>query len=222
MSLFLKFLKLKPVKASLVFGYNENIIVKSININPKLKDVILEVTLAQVDPTTKVVKAMFNGSFWGLDYTSSFVERNFTDMYSTLSGLLIAIEGDSSALLDKLDEIMSTVDDIKDAVSSKDNVKLIHQCIKDVMGELSTKDYSNILLKCKITANNKGFLEFGKEENWIVPMDGELPEITNIETDRYTKALAKPKETHAAPDNPDAGGSGEKKVAGGLGFGGSL
>lgn len=223
MSLFLEFLKRKPVKASLVFGHNDNIIVKSISTTPKHKEALIDITLSQIDPITKEVKATFTGSLWKLDYTSEYAERNFTDMYSILSGLLIALKDDSSELLGKLDEVLDSVETIKDAVSTKNNVKLIHEIITNVFDDVDVSKYTDVLCKCKITTNTKGFLEFSKEENWIVSLASgmELPEVTSIEKERYNKALAKPKETHAQPDNASAG-AGEKKVANGLGFGGSL
>jgi hypothetical protein len=223
-NLFREYVESKPVRASLAFGHNTNIIIASVDFEErKGKETAIKantfITFQQIDPITRVVKAKFESSFWNLDPTSDFTLSNFDDQLTTMVSIVEAVGGSVETFVTTLLDATELEDFVlsKQFLSTKKNCKLIQDgfqsafkaAIEDKIGDACP------LLQCKIISNKKGFLEMGREAGWIIPMDSEesLPEVTAQEQAIYTKAQSEEKPTQAEPDAVGAAPSGEKAVA---------
>jgi len=225
-NLFRQYVESKPVRASLAFGHNTNIIVAAVDFDErKGKESAIKantfITFQQIDPVTKAVKAKFESSFWNLDPASDFVLSNYGDQLTTMVAIVEAIDGDVAEFLTVFADTAGLEDLVitKQFLSTKKNCKAVQdgfQAAFKAAVEGKTGDACP-LLQCKLVSNKKGFLEMGKESGWIIPMDSDetLPEVTAQELAIYTKAQSEERPTQAEPDAvgdaPDGGG---EKVVG--------
>jgi len=224
-NLFRQYVESKPVRASLSFGHNYNIIVAGVDYEErKGKEAAIRantfITLQQVDPITREVKAKFEGSFWDLDPTSDFVLLNYDDQFTTMVFLVDALGGDLEQFVGDFIDATGIEDGVitKQHLSTKKGAKVIQDALRDAFKTAidgKTGDASP-LLQCKMTSNKKGFLEFGKETNWILPMDSDqdLPVVTVKEKEIFDAAQNETRPTQAEPDRVgSAPEPGEKRVS---------
>lgn len=222
-NLFRQYIESKPVRASLVFGHNYNIIVASVDYEErKGKEAAIRantfITLHQVDPITREVKARFEGSFWDLDPASDFVMLNYDDQFSTMVCLVDAVGGDLEQFVSDFIDAAGIEDGVitRQHLSTKKGAKVIQDALRDAFKTALEGKIGDAcpLLQCKMVSNKKGFLEFGKEANWIIPMNSDLklPAVTAKEKEVYEAAQNEPKPTQAEPDKVGEA-PGEKKVS---------
>jgi len=210
-NLFRTYVESKPVRASLTFGHNTNIIISAVDFEErKGKEAAIKantfITFNQIDPVTRVVKAKFESSFWNLDPTSDFTLSNYADQLTTMVAIVEAIGGDVAEFL----TVFADTADLEDLVITKQFLATKKNC-KAIQDGFQTAFKASVdgkigdacpLLQCKIISNKKGFLEMGREAGWILPMDSEesLPEVTAQEQAIYTKAQSEERPTQAEPD----------------------
>lgn len=222
MNLFKELVESAPVGNRLKFGYNNNVIITKIDINErKIKGLATKqntyITLTRIDPTTKKVVAQSEGSYWNLDHKTDYVVQNFIDQFTSIVSIVSAIGGNVEEFeqeilvvvpdeFEEIDQYLKT----KEGSEIMQNTlsKVAKSYLKDVLGDVCP------LLKCKVTVNKKGFFEMGREENWIVPMDGEekLSIITAGERRNYRESLKADTDKTVEPDKTGAAKS-EKAVA---------
>lgn len=228
MNIFKAFVLSRPVKTPLDFGYNNNIVIDTIDFGVRKKNGIAInantfIRLAKIDPKDKSIKASTEINFWNLDPTKDFVYSNFISQFTILYGIIDAIGGDcdvfESTVLDVLEG--DTEDATLKFLKAGDNAKTIQQITVDAF-KLQVTDkigLDSTLLKCKMISNKQGFLDPGAEVNWILPMSSEeaLPVISSREKfirktalETNTKKTAKPDSTGKAP----ASGSNESAPTG--------
>ena len=177
------------------------------------------ITLHQVDPVTRAVKARFEGSFWNFDPASDFVVRQFQDQFTVFTSILEALDADVFAFAEQFLDTSG----VNGAVSKKDlNTKPQAKKVQEALIEafkqaVDGKIGENCpLLQCKLVSNKKSYLEFSKQEGWILPMDSEfsLPEVTKQEQEIYNNAQMDTKPSQVEPDKVgNAPESGEAKVS---------
>lgn len=222
-NLFRQYVESKPVRASLAFGHNMNVVIASVDFEErKGKEAAIKantfITFNQVDPVTRAVKAKFESSFWNLDPASDFVLSNYDDQLTTLVAIVEALGSDVAEFLTTFSEIAG-LDDLvmtKQFLSTKKNCKAVQDGFQAAFKAAVEGKIGDAcpLLQCKLVSNKKGFLEMGKELGWILPMDSEelLPAVTQQEQAIYTKAQSEEKPTQAEPDAVGDAPAGEKVV----------
>ena len=225
-NLFRQYVESKPVRASLSFGHNLNVIIGNVDFEErKGKDTTIRantfITLQQVDPVTRDVKAKFEGSFWDIDPVSDMLVSGFNNQLTILTAIVSAVGGDVEEFIGNYIDASGIEDGVvtKKNTSTKKEAKTVQDALQTAFKTaIDGKIGENCpLLKCKLVSNKKGFLEFGKEVDWILPMDSDedLPEVTSKEREIYDAAQS---ETRPSQVEPDAVGSapvpsGEAKVA---------
>lgn len=227
MNLYKALIESAPIKARLQFGFNENIILESVDFSVrKNKGMPIKantfIKLVQVDPETRKAKAAFEGSFWNLDPSSDFAISNFEEQLTTLSSLVESVGGDSMEFVNRVVEQTGKSDEEMEELlamaKTKDGATLLMKAMQD---EFKTQiegktGADSPLMKCKLTSNKKGYLGFPNEQDWILPMDSdeELPPISTNAQKIYDASLAGTAGTTATPDSPgEAPGSGEADIA---------
>lgn len=222
MNLFKELVQSAPVGNRLKFGYNDNVIVTKIDTNErKIKGLATKqntyITLTRIDPTTKKVVAQSEGSYWNLDHKTDYVVQNFIDQFTSIVSIISAMGGNVEEFeqeilvvvpdeFEEVDQYLKTKEGSK--IMQDTLSKVAESYLKDTLGDACP------LLKCKVTVNKKGFFEMGREENWIVPMDGEekLSTITAGERRNYRESLKADTDKVVEPDKPGVAKS-EKAVA---------
>lgn len=224
MNLFRQYINSKPVRASLSFGHNVNIIIANIDFEErKSKETVVNantfITLHQVDPVTRAVKARFEGSFWNLDHASDFVVSQFVDHLTVFSSILEAVGADVEQFAeDFLDASGIDGEVTKNDVNTKAGAKKVQDALVNAFKKAITDKIGDNcpLLQCKLVSNKKGYLEFAKQEGWILPMDSteSLPEVTKHELDIFNNAQNATKPSQVEPDQVGkAPEMGEAKVS---------
>jgi len=224
-NLFRQYVESKPVRASLSFGHNYNIIVAGVDYEDrKGKEAAIRantfVTLHQVDPVTREVKAKFEGSFWDLDSTSDYVLFSYNDQFTIMVALVEALGGDLLKFAEDFIDATGIEDGVitKQHLSTKKGAKTVQDALRDAFKTTTEGKIGDTcpLLQCKMTCNKKGFLEFGKENSWILTMDSAqtLPVVTTKEKEMFEAAQKETRPTQAEPDKVgSAPESGEKQVS---------
>lgn len=236
MNLFKELVITAPVSARLQFGFNENVIVKAVDISVrKIKGLPIKantfITLAQVDPDTKKIVAQTEFNYWNLDSTTDFVVSNFMEEFTSLAAILDAV-GKSMSDFESTVLAVFNGEDVDEVVKTKDGAKLAQDTLQNTFYDMVKASLGENcpLLKIKLVTNKKGFLEIPKVMGCILPMtsEQELPEVDAREIKVRNEALAaaataktaKPDEVGVKPTTPGATtAAAEKPVAKGA-FGG--
>lgn len=223
-NLFRKFVDSRPVRTPLDFGHNENIIITKVDTGErKAGETTINantfITLNKVDAEGKVLGS-HEGSFWNLDPTqqTSNIARNITDQFTQMAAIVSAVGGDLAQFEEDIYDIDGLGEDEELAAfaSNKKQARLVQDSfqqafmnqVEPIMGAECPK------MKCKLVSNKKGFLNFSREINWIIPMDGDqkIAEVTDTEKAIYQEALkGDSKDKQEKPDNTDKP-DGEKKT----------
>jgi len=213
MNVFESLILSRPVKVPLDFGYNDNVVITSIDFDVRKKNGIAVkantfIKLTKLNPKDKSVKANTEISFWNMDPTKDFVFNNFISQFTTLYGVVDALGGDVDKFEEEVLSVLEgesedeTLKFLKKGTNAKDvqetMITSFKTQVEDKIGPDST------LFKCKMVSNKAGFLEPGSEVNWILPMDSdeELPIISSRE--KYTRKQALEADTQKS--KPDATG----------------
>lgn len=224
-NLFRKYVDSRPVRTPLDFGHNENVIITKVDINDRKNgETVINantyITLNKVDDSGKVI-GTYEGSFWNLDPTqqNSDIPRNITDQFSIMAGIISAVGGDLAQFDADVHAIEDRPEDMDLATyaDSKKKAREVQDSFqKAFMTQIEDKIGSNCpKLKCKLTSNKKGYLNFSREINWIVSMDeaDKIAEVTDTEKAVYAEAMEEgTKKKQAEPDKTDAKPDGEKKT----------
>jgi len=216
MNIFKEFVITIPVKTPLEFGHNDNIFIESIDFNERRRNGIkinanTFIKLSKSDTTKNKVIANTEISFWDLDHTKDFVYNNFISQFTILTAIVEATGGN----IEEYEEFVLNVadslgnDDIEVLLKKKKEAAALQTALIDgfknqMQGKIGNKE---LLLKCKMTSNKKGYLQPADDVQWILPMDSEqeLPKITSREKTVYEKSKtenskAKPDSTGSAPE----------------------
>jgi hypothetical protein len=226
MSTYRNYINSRPVRAFLSFGYNENVILESVDFEQRMNketpiDVHLFYRISKVNPVTKKVIAGNEFSCWNWDNTSDFLSSNVTEEITILSGLLSALGLDAEGFGSDVEEFVNNTlveagqEDIYKYLKKSDaNCKTIQnkliELFKEYLGDNFGKN--SPLMKCRLISNNKGYLNPAPEANWILPMDSdeELSEITGREQEIYNKSLTSDEKKQIQPDKTGNSPKGEK------------
>lgn len=219
-NLFRQYISTKPVRVPLDFGHNENIIISKISTEErKSKDVVLNVntfiTLSKVEPDTRKSVAAFESNFWNLDPTKDDIVRQINDQFTIMAGMIMAVGGDAEKFDEDSLDVPGFEEDmtLADFVKNKTNAKKVQDSLQEAfLEQMKDKIGDNCpLLKCKLVSNKKGFLNFSREINWIVPMEDadSIAKVTDTEKKVYEESQKdtsdkqeKPDETGEKPDAP--------------------
>lgn len=198
MNLFKELVISAPVSARLQFGHNTNIILSAVDTSVrKVKGIPVKantfITLSKVDPDTRKVLAQTEFNYWNLDSASEFCLSNFIEQMSSLAAIIDAVGKDMTAYDAALVAGLNGKE-LEEVVVTKDGAKLLQDILQNSFYDI-VKDVIGVncpLLKCKLVTNKKGFLELGKTQGWILPMDSELelPEVDAREQKVRNDALA--------------------------------
>ncbi len=220
-NIFKQFILARPVKTPLDFGHNDNVYIETIDFEVREKKGIkikanTFIRLTKIEPDTKKALASTEINFWNLDPSKDFVYDNFISQFSILSGIIDAVDGDVEKYEDYVLEVVEGEDDsatltlLKKPENSKIAQKALVQGFKDQM--ISKIGDTNLLLKCKMISNKKGYLLPAADIMWMLPMKSteKLPQMTSREKSVYKNSMTA--ETTAKPDTTGAAPSGEKKI----------
>jgi len=217
MNIFKKFVITIPVKTPLSFGHNDNIFIESIDFNERRRNGIkinanTFIKLSKLDTAKNKVIANTEISFWDLDHTKDFVYNNFISQFTILTAIIEATGG-------SIEEYEKFVLDVVDSLDSNGDIEILLKKKKEaaalqsaliegfkaqIQGKIGKKD---LLFKCKMISNKKGYLQPADDIQWILPMDSEqeLPKVASRERTIYEKSKtenskAKPDATGNAPE----------------------
>lgn len=222
-NIFKVFVQSAPVKTPLNFGYNENIVVESIDFNErKRKGITIQantfIRLTKLHAATNKVEASTEINFWNLDSTRDFVKDNFMTQFSVLAGIVSATGGDIEQFET---DVMAVLDDSTDTFLAKflkvaANAKLAQETVVTAFKTQMTNKIglSSAKLKCKMISNKSGFIEPAADISWILPQDSEdaLPIITSREKAIRKKGL-EASNNKTAPDTVGKAPGGEITAA---------
>jgi len=223
MNIFEEFVLSAPIKTPLEFGFNDGVVIESIDFGKrKRKGIVIKantfIKLAKLDPKTKKVIANSEISFWDLDPTKDFAKDNFISQFSVLAGIVIATGGDVEQFET---DVMAVLDDSSDSYLSKflknaaNTKKLQATLIEAFKTQMEGKTgLSSTLLKCKMVSNKAGWLEPANDINWMLASnsDEELPAISSREKAIRRKALEADTKKQE-PDKTGAPPKAEKQAA---------
>lgn len=195
MGLFREIIETAPVANSLQFGHNFNIVLKNFEKGDRLHEGMPTtknsfLLFAEVDPTSRVVKAATEVFFWDIT-PNKYALSNFIDQYNSFLNIVEAYEGETEAFTDELDKKIN-VDNLEKLLSKKDTAKATQKALIDVFYE-HIKDKLGVngpLLKCKLAVNDRGWFQPGTESKWILAMDSteKLVEISRKDRQNKNKA----------------------------------
>lgn len=226
-NIFKDFILARPVKTSLDFGFNQNVVIEAVDFSIRKKKGIAVnantfIKLTRISPEDKVVLATTEINFWDLDPTKDFVYDNFISQFSILSGIIDAVGGDVAGYEE---EVLGVVEGSNDNemlafLKKSANAKLAQQVLADgfkkqIDGKIGL---DSKLLKCKMVSNKSGFLQPANDMMWILAMDSteNLAPVSDRELKMYKKALETDNKK-ATPDTtgtaPAAGTLPENKVS---------
>lgn len=224
-NLFRKYVDSRPVRTPLDFGVNENIIITKVDIaERKNGETVINantfITLNKVDAEGKVI-GNYEGSFWNLDPTQQHADipRNINDQFTVMAGMVSAVGGDLAQFDADVHNIEDRPEDMDLATYAEDKKKcrIVQDSLQSAfVGQLREKLGADCpLLKCKLVSNKKGYLNFSREINWIVPMEGDqaLAEVTDTEQAVYNEAMTDKSGKQEKPDEVNNKPSGEKPAA---------
>lgn len=224
-NLFRKYIDSRPVRTPLEFGINENIIISKIDTDERKNgETVLNantfITLNKVDDTGKII-GNYEGNFWNLDPTQqhSDIPRNINDQFTILAAIVSAVGGDLIEFDNDIHNIADRPDemDLPTYATDKKKCRIVQDSLQSAfVKQMEDKVGENCpLLKCKLVSNKKGYLNFSREINWIVPMNGDqaIAEVTDTEQAVYNEAMAANSGTkQEKPDEVGKASSGEKKT----------
>ena len=209
-NIFKDFVLARPVKTPLDFGYNDNIVIESIDFGVrKRKGIVVKantfIKLTKLNVKDRSVIANTEINFWNLDPTKDFVYDNFISQFSILCGIIDALKGDVETYETGVLDVIEGESDSEMLTFLKKpaNAKLAQEAlIEGFKTQIQSKiGLNSDLLKCKMISNKSGYLQPANDIMWILAMDDseKLPSITSREKRVYTKALQADKK--AKPDN---------------------
>ena len=198
-NIFKIFVQSAPVKTPLTFGYNENVVVETVDFGVRKRNGMeikanTFIKLSKLDKSDKVI-ANTEINFWNLDSTKDFVKDNFMTQFSVLAGIVSAIGGDIEAYETDVMAVLEGSDDaylanfLKKAPNA---VALQSAVIEAFKTQVSDKiGLKSVKCKCKMVSNKSGYMEAAADISWILPLDSEdaLPLVTSREKAIRKKAL---------------------------------
>jgi len=230
MNIFKEFVLAVPVKTQLDFGHNHNVVIESVDINPRKRNGITIksntfIRITKVDPETRKVQGSTEFNFFDLDPTKDFVYSNFISEFTCLVGIIAALKGDEEEFQNEVLAVLKG-DNEKEMTSflkKGTNAKAVQDVLASAF-YAQVKDKLGLqgdLLKCKMSVNKSGFLEPGGEADWILQESDpqHLPVLTSRDKSNRVKSLeatdakAKPDNTGSAPASEEDTPAPEKVVA---------
>ena len=114
-NIFKAFVQSAPVKTPLSFGYNENVVIESVDFSPRQRNGIVVkantfIKLSKLDKDNKV-EANTEINFWNLDHTKDFAKDNFMTQFSVLAGIISAVDGDIEQYENDVMDVLGNSDD---------------------------------------------------------------------------------------------------------------
>lgn len=221
-TLLRQFIEAAPIKVDLDFGINENIVLRSLSIEPRLHQGTLVkrntfMTFTQVDPVTRKAVKEHEYSFFNLNHESEYVVQNMNTKLTKLVSIVKALGLDpkqAEEVVEKAFIAQGVTSDIDSLVLTLKGAAMIdaalsqgfYEVLKDSLG------LSGPLMTFKTTVDRKGYLEIPLYGEFIEAAVSGIPTKLKVVVKEYeAKAKAMQTKTVGADKLSKSVGGGAKR-----------